>query len=470
MRLADAARLGALYPDRHLNVFVPLESHRLDLNVTRALISTLRWSRPELTRAFLSEVVGVQDPGPGGFQFDLGACDYEDFDPARCARQVVLGISRDGAVAAELPSLDDLDQEGLQVILGSALAPQAMLAEVRKAIGRPELSFDALETLAHTLRELERGSLPDGWILSDAGAAGVCVLFEAKLMRWLDAYQLQRYAEVWYGRRPRSEELVLRTWEQVGRFFALRREDPDPRTAFLCGQLHDYLDLLGLGAFHGFRPYDFDREALGDALPKFLGFARQARERAVERGLGLGAVRPSPTGARLPFADGAVPGELALDLTGDGVRVELRLGDALEGRLAGRAALDAVLQATQDGERNPLAGAAAPATPLVVRVERHRSPDPAAPGWLERETLSTPFDPAELPFVLSEVRRQHPAAGEARDSTGLCRSAVLALGQVIDRHQAVGDGEGGPLVERTVSLLGELARLARSLGGRADAS
>lgn len=466
MRLADAARHGELYPDRHLNVFVPLESHRLDLNVTRALVSALRWSRPDLTREFLREVAGLDDAAApaSGWQYDLGACDYEDFDPARCARQLVLGISREAGTASELPSLDDVNQDALRALCSAPLAPLALLEQVRTVLGRPELSFDALETLAHTLGELERGSLPDGWIL--APQAGTCVLIEAKLMRWLDRYQLDRYAEVWFGRRLREGELVLTTWEAVARFFAQRRGDACPRTAFLCGQLGDYLDLLGLGAFHGFRPYDFDREALADALPKFQAFAGAVREQAIARGLNLGPVRPHPIGARLPFADAGLPGELALDLLGEGIRIELRLGDAPGGRQAGRAALDALLERSQDGERNPLAaGAPADLPALTVRIERHRGHDAQVAGWLEKETLNTAFDPAELGFVLSEVRRQHPPADAARDSTGATRAAVLCLGEQIDRHVAVGDGDGTPLLARVVQTLLALSHLARALAG-----
>lgn len=460
MRLADAARHGELYPDRHLNVFVPLESHRLDLNVTRALVATLRWSRPDLTREFLREVGGLDDLGQaGGWQFDLGACDYEDFDPAACARQVVLGISRQAGVAKELPSLDDVNQDALRALLGAPLPPPALFEQARALLGRPDLSPDAFETLVHTMGELERGSLPDGWILSPE--AGTCVLIEAKLMRWLDQYQLDRYAEVWFGRRLREGELVLRTWEEVARFFAQRRSDADPRTAFLCGQLCDYLDLLGLGAFHGFRPYDFDREALADALPKFQAFAAAVRERAIARGLALGPLRPCPTGARLPFADAALPGELALDLLGEGVRVELRVGDAPAGRFPGREALDQVLARSLDGQENPTLPALT--RELVVRIERHRAQDAHVVGWLERETLHTPFDPAELGFVLSEVRRQHPPADAARDSTGATRSAVLCLGQLVDRHTAVGDGDGEPLMAQVADTLLELSHLARAL-------
>ena len=58
MKLDAAERRGDLYPDRHLNVFVPFHGHVLDANVTRAVVSTLRWARPEVTRDFVIELAG----------------------------------------------------------------------------------------------------------------------------------------------------------------------------------------------------------------------------------------------------------------------------------------------------------------------------------------------------------------------------------------------------------------------------
>src|SRR5690606_5647878 len=112
--------------------------------------------------------------------------------------QVVLGVSRAGQIARELPSLDDLDLDGLSVLLNSSLDPAALLEATRRTIGRPDLSVDAFETLVHSLTELQRGGLPDGWVFAPASDStpGVCVLLEAKLLRWLDASQLDRYAEV----------------------------------------------------------------------------------------------------------------------------------------------------------------------------------------------------------------------------------------------------------------------------------
>jgi hypothetical protein len=113
MKVASAVAHPNVYPDRHLNVFVPYGTHDLDYNVTRALISTLRWSVPDLTRRFLKEVANVAVEGDAPFEFDLQGCEFEDLDPAQCRRKVVLGISSAGRCAAHLPPIDAIDRTRL---------------------------------------------------------------------------------------------------------------------------------------------------------------------------------------------------------------------------------------------------------------------------------------------------------------------------------------------------------------------
>ena len=460
MKLADAEQHGDLYPDRHLNVFVPFESHDLDYNVTRALISTLRWSRPEVTHAFLTEVAGLESASGENYHYDMQGCDYEDFDPANVAKQVVVGVSIKGTLA-QLPSLDDVNQDALRSILRMPFPLEVKLEEVRRALGRHEVDLEDLATLAHTLDELEEGSLPDGWVFSDE--SGVCVLIEAKLLARLDLYQLQQYSEVWYGRTMPQDEIVLRTWAQVAACFAKFRDDDDVRTAFLCRQLHDYLDLLGLASFTGFKPYDFDPDTAQEALVKFTGFARAVHAAAQGQGLALGSVRPTPIGARLPFSDAALPGELSLALVGEqGLRVELRLGDGLGGRLAGRAAVDRLLESTEDGAQNPLAEFSAEQA-LYVRIERLLAESLEEGFYVERETSRLDLNPAEFGEVLGELRGQHPPADQAKDMAGHYRRGALSIGCMIDRHTAVGSGDGAPLIEQVVQTLTTLGKLARTL-------
>ena len=465
MKLAAAERNRDLYPDRHLNVFVPYVSHGLDYNVTRALITTLRWSRPELTREFLTEVVALEslegDLAACTWEFDLQGCDYEDFDPAAAKARVVLGISRAGELARRLPSLEDPERNAqLLLALNSPVLPAEKLAWLRTHLNAPDLDMDDVAVLAHTLEELEQGCLPDGWIFSPDG--GVCVLVEAKLTKLLDPTQLQRYADVYYGRELADGELALRRWDQVAAFFAARRDHADPRTAFLCAQLVDYLDLLGLGGWDGFKPYDFDLEAFQELLPKFFRFVERVRVAADEQGLPLAEVRPAPTGARVALADPALPGELRFDLRANGIRIEYCVGDAPAGRFPGRMAVDAVLEGARPSSANPLADAELDLeTELRVRVERLRSDGELTEFYVDRETLNAPFDPASFGEVLEELRLQHPPLDRARDAVGRTRRALLSIGCTIPRDDAI--GSGAALLDKVLPLVRDLSRVARAL-------
>jgi hypothetical protein len=465
MKLAQAERHGHLYPDRHLNVFVPYRSHDLDYNVTRALVSTLRWARPELTRAFVAEVAGVEAAGLEGsvWHHDLQACDYEDFDPSRCKTQVVLGISTQGTLAPNIPSLDSVDRGELLAILRAPLGLNQKLERLRHALCQPDLGVDDAETLCHSLGELEEGGMPDGWVF--APEAGVCVLIEAKLMAHLDLYQLRRYAEVFFERRGVDDArgIVLRRWDQVARFFAVRRDDEDALTAFLCRQLHDYLDVLGLCGWDGFKPYDFDSDVALETLPKFLRFVGALRERAVGQGLPLGDVRPTPTGARIELPT-ALPGEIALELLETGVRIDLRLGDAPGGRFPGRHAVDVILApGDAGGRKNPLEGASL-ASGLRARVDRlvERLGDrEGSAAFHELETFSTDLEAHGFEEVLAELRRQHPPAWAAKDAAGHLRRGTLSIGRVVSRDQAIGPADA--LLERAQATLADLVSVARAL-------
>ncbi|RMG16301.1 MAG: hypothetical protein D6731_06440 [Planctomycetota bacterium] len=452
MKLAVAERRADLYPDRHLNVFVPYRSHDLDANVTRALVSTLRWARPELTQAFLREVVGLSECGEGPFHFDLSACDYEDFDPAAAAQKRVLGVSVRGALA-KVPDVDDPERiRVLLAVLRSALLPERKLEECRRLLGMSQLEPEELEALHHSLEELDEGCQPDGWVFSPE--SGVCVLLECKLTQLLDPGQLQRYGEVYYERALGDDERVLRSWEDVYAFFRGHREDADPRTAFLCSQLCDYLDLLGLAPFDGFRPYDFDRDSLGQALPKFRRYAAAVQARANEAGLPVGDLEPTPTGARLAITDPHALGEVRLELLGEGVRVDLVLG------AEGRADVDALLVRAEGGA-NPLEGAEGDG--LSVRVERLRGDGPTGPAAIELEVRSGALDPAAFGEVLAELRRHHPAAEAAWGADGAYRRASLAVGALLETETALGAGD--EVVGAAAKTLERLVGLARKLGG-----
>ncbi|MBL4847920.1 MAG: hypothetical protein JKY65_20585 [Planctomycetes bacterium] len=469
MKLATADQRD-LYPDRHLNVFCAYRSGAQDYNLTRALISTLRWSRPELTRAFLERFAGLKSSSES-FHYDLHACDYDDFDPGRVKDQVVLGISIAGRLAENLPPLDDAmyGMTLLSILRAPAFVnapPQYRLDQIRRAMGRPKLTDDDLAVLIHTLEELEDGCHPDGWVFSEEGS-GLCLLIEAKLTQLLDLSQLQRYSDVYFGRSMEAEEMKFATWEGLAEFIHPYADDTDPRTAFLASQLSDYLDLLGLGPFRGFKPYDFDMDAAQAVLPKFLKFARQVQAAVGELGLPIANPQITPTGARLDLS--GLPGEVCLDLHKTGLRVELRLGTSRGGAsdLPGRLAVDHVLEFTDDGAKNPLADF--DGGDLQVRVERLRVENPAGEheqAFVERVTHRDDLVASEFGEALSELRRQHPPREKDADAAGHHRRGRLSIGRLIPHEVAA--GEASALQDRVTETLATLVQVARLLGGEAS--
>lgn len=470
MKLATADQQD-LYPDRHLNVFCAYRSGAQDYNLTRALISTLRWSRPEVTRAFLERFASLKSSA-GSFHYDLHACDYDDFDPARVKDQVVLGISIGGRLAENLPPLDDsmYGTTLLSILRAPALinAPPALrLDQIRRALGRPDLTPDDLAVLIHTLEELEDGCHPDGWVFSEEGD-GLCLLIEAKLTQLLDLSQLQRYSDVYFGRSMTAEEMKLTTWEDVADFIQPYTKDEDPRTSFLAAQLSDYLDLLGLGPFRGFRPYDFDMDAAQAVLPKFLKFAHAVQAAAGDLGLPISSPHVTPTGAQLDLS--GLPGEVCLDLHKTGLRVQLRLGSSRGGAsdLPGREAVDHVLARTKDGAENPLAEFSCEGE-LHARVERLRVEFPGGEFeqvFVERVIHDDSLVAGEFGEVLSELRRQHPPRSADTDAAGHHRRGRLSIGRLIPHE--VASGEGSALAGKVVETLGTLIKVARLLGGEPE--
>jgi hypothetical protein len=450
MKVASAVQHAELYPDRHLNVFVPYGTHDLDYNVTRALIATLRWSRPQLTRDFLAEVVGVAVDGAAGFQFDLQASDFEDYDPSRAKRKIILGISTEGRVSQHLPPIGLVDRARLQQAL-AVPSPSARLGAVRAALQRPDLEWDDLLVLSHAFDELRSGSLPDGWIFTVDGS--LCVLVEAKLLKLLHQEQLDRHAELWFGRKREGPDLVLTTWAKLAGFFDARRQDEDPRTRFLAGQLFDYLDLLGLAPFDGFRPYDFDGDALAELeLPKFQRFVDEARKVALPSGALLGERAPTATGARIGFSNPSFFGEARLDLLDKGIRIAWSVGEALAGRFPSSLGVDTLLASYEATKKNPVAGLDLATRDFAIRVER-LVPSPAG-LVVDAETYRHAFEPDAFPGALEELRRQHPAGDPGRTP----RRGALHVERTISREDAL-TGRDAVVAEAAKALV-EVSRLA----------
>lgn len=444
MKVASAEQHPDVYPDRHLNVFVPYGAHDLDYNVTRAVIATLRWSVPQLTRDFLQEIVNARLEGSPHFEYDLQGSDFEDYDPSRAKKKIILGISSAGRCAAHLPPIDAIDRQRL---LQALAAPPglARLKAIATVIGRHDIDPDEAACLAHAVAELQTGSLPDGWIFSTDQQ--ICVLVEAKLLALLDPSQLDRHAEVWFGRKRSGDELVITSWTEVAAFFGSKRDHSDPRTSFLCRQLFDYIDLLGFAPFEGFKPYDFDADTFPDALPKFRRFVDDVKKAATHDGAPLGELHSTPTGARVAFANARFPGELRFDLTGEGIRVGWSV-------VAGEA--ERLLQATDDGKKNPFAAVKLATKGMKVRVERLIEGEHGLA--IDTETYSADLDPAHFTDALHELRLQNPAKQQGREVRrgSLEVVALVARDDALEGHDAV--------VTTATRVVFDLLRLVERLG------
>lgn len=459
MKVSVAASRPKLYPDRHLNVFVPYGTHDLDYNLTRALICTLRWSRPGLVQDFLSQIMGIGVADDVSLLYDLQACDYEDYDPEACEVKKVLGISAGGAVAKRLPPLDSLNQRQVLGLLREPGTPQGRLDGLQKMIGDPELSLEDLEVLQHTLEEYESGSMPDGWIFTADGQA--CVLIEAKLTQLLDQHQLDRHAETWFGEACRDENLVLATWEQIAGFVAGYIEDSDPQTAFLTRQLLDYLEILGQSPFSGFKPYDLDGDALHGTLPKLRRFVGQVRDRAFENGIGL-ASKPVTrgTGVTLAFADPGKLGAISFELGDDSISFNYSIGAAVEGvRLAGPEGADALLGTLGDEPSdNPLAGVEiATEEGWTVSVQRLARNEQGGFSW-DNTVFEDELKPGDFLEVLEEFRAQHPSP-DIRAAQG--RSGLLVISRCLMGEELLTGAKG--IVGEAIKAVGLFDKVARSL-------
>jgi hypothetical protein len=456
MKLSAAAKLSDMYPDRHLNVFVPYESHGLDYNVTRALICTLKWSRPELVRAFLKEVTNTDISDSATVLYDLQACDYDDYDPEKSEQRKILGISRTGELATRLPPADHLYQPNVLALLRGARGNEEKLAGLQQLVGNSELNIDDLEVLQHTLEEYEQGSMPDGWIFTDDNQA--CILIEAKLTRYLDLHQLDRHTETWFGEPMRGDNQILTSWETIAAFALAHSKDECPRTAFLCRQLFEYLELLGHAPFESFKPFDLDGDALLDSLPKLHRLATAVIDAAQNAGFPLGiSVTEKGTGLRMSFSDSSWVGVPGIVLNDGEFSFVYVVGEPLDGQpLAGAAGADKVLANTENGLLNPLAGWQAQMTDTKIRVDRLVRD--GSRMTIDRTLYDADFNSEEFSEVLDLLTNQHPAP-EVQQQQG--RSGALIWSRTFSGQAALIDRQ--ELINEALGTFKDFAAIARQL-------
>lgn len=463
MKLSAAAKLSEMYPDRHLNIFVPYETHDLDYNVTRALICTLKWSRPELAQSFLKDVTAIEIGSETSVLYDLQACDYDDYDPEQCETRKILGISRSGEIAERLPSADELYQPNVLALLRGTHDREQKLQGLKTVVGRNDLTLDDLDVIEHTLEEYEQGSMPDGWIFTADGKS--CVLIEAKLTRFLNLHQLDRHTETWFGEALRGDDQVLTSWESIAAFADKHSKDDCPRTAFLCRQLFEYLECLGHAPFESLKPFDLDGDALLDTLPKLQRLATKLIAAAQDAGLPIGlSVTERGTGLRLNFSDPSWVGVPGMELNDDQIAFTYTVGDEVEGRnLAGAEGSDKLLANTENGLMNPLKEWTPESSDLQVRVDRLVKN--GARWTIDRTLFESEFVPADLGDSLDALVNQHPAP-ELRVAQG--RSGMIVWSKVLKGEEALVPGD--ELLAEALKNFKDFATLARSLSAVPEAT
>lgn len=462
MKIDVAAQLKDLYPDRHLNVFVPYNNYDLDYNVTRALISTLRWSDPSLVRHFLKDIAGVDLEEGAHLLYDLQACDYDDYDPEQCETRKMIGISRGGEVATRLPAVDHIYQPHVLSALRRAADKDQQLAALQSLTGKPELTIDDLEVLEHTLEEYERGSLPDGWIFSSDRKA--CVLIEAKLTRYLDQHQLDRHTETWFGEPCRGDDLVLVTWERIAEFAKQHSQSEHGQTAFLCRQLFEYLEILGQAPFESFKPFDLDGDSLLDSLPKLSRFAELVAESARDQGIPLSyKIINRGSSVRIPFGDPSLLGAVGFELQDDALSFIFTLGEDLpDAPKAGSEAADQALAGNHGGLVNPLQEWQPEGSGYKVGIDRWVFKNNQ---WnFDLRVYEADFDAAAFSEVLDELVTQHPKSA-LRQAQG--RSGVLIVSQTLRSEAVLIPSD--ELKAQALTAFKDYAAMARRLPGLATA-
>ena len=238
----------------------------------------------------------------------------------------------------------------------------------------------------------------------------------------------------------------------------------DPRTAFLCRQLADYIEILGNARFNGFRPFDLDGDALLEGLPKLRRLAALLCESGRERGLPIGArIVDRGTGVRLGFGDPTLVGALGIELQDDQVNFLYTLGEPVDlGPKADESGMDRVLDESEGGLFNLLDGLELKSSePIQVRVDRMlRSGGRTA---VDRPVYEAELDPASFAEVLDELRTQHPLP-EQRVEQG--RFGVLTLSRCLTGDEALSSRE--TVLEAALEAFSDYVAIARRLTRRFD--
>ena len=206
--------------DPHRNVFYYYGSGTRENNTTKALINVLEHCKREKVLKKFLELLGIAFEGDLGdvkFEMQKRTIGYEAI--SKVSQRVLLGISPKGAY------------EG----------------------------FETSETDAEEKEpEAERFSIPDAWIWCD----DFVILFENKVLSELDADQMRRHKKKLLIEEEEREDNAVEervfSWPRMYNFFSGLISSMGGKDVFILEQFCDYLKVLDLGKFAGFRPEHFN--------------------------------------------------------------------------------------------------------------------------------------------------------------------------------------------------------------------
>lgn len=254
--------------DRHLNLFYTYNTNHLEDNVTRALAITLQQLTPAHLRLLLKDCflssTDENDPSALAERIELMASDEFEFD---------LQVTRQAPGEAEEDAL--LTREN-----------GFLLGITRRGDSDPITPDDAP---SDETTSSDSGGRPDAWIADNGNQ--VAGIVEVKLGDDLYKDQLHGHFETFFDQREtRIQDVFHETsWDQVVSYLeAIRGQTQDPVENHYIRNFVDYVDMLGLVSFRGFRRDDFG-ETRGNKIPRrFLQrLDSQADETDQENPLGM---------------------------------------------------------------------------------------------------------------------------------------------------------------------------------------
>jgi hypothetical protein len=389
-------------PDRHHNCFFYYRGpsmakagdeagrihQQVEDNTTKALINVLERSTPKVGRSFMERFSPDGVPAGEPLAFHLQRT------PANLPRpgRALLGISVLGAID---PATLGADETGMTPRIDAAIE------------------------------------------LSDASV----LLIEVKVEDYLDGHQLDRHAKGW---ALPADTMSLARWSDVWRWASNERgRTPDAVTGFLLGELCDYLEIVGLAPWAGFRVEDMDHLATAAAgeigSPEQLTILKARMAGAWERVLDelepeerklLGTVRVGRTSVR----DDHAWAQTNADESGANLSLEL-YGSELQLDLVGWTADQADAVAVWVSEKN---GRLPSGAELIV-FQRDAKPDRNGnPYWVNAsyqeirrfsviEIADGAFPEWQTAWAQSTDKKWHALAYHVRRTRS--RGEVLALGE-----------------------------------------